>query len=162
MTIRDLDNLVLGVIAAAIALGFFLSGCDHPVQQQAAAIDVTAQTVAQAAHVVADAALADAQATCPEGSDPACLDPVEARWAPADATIGSIRTALGAWLLADRIAMQTNAPLDLAAVAQAVAQLARLYEELRATLVPLHVEIPPLPGQILSLLPPVTSGGSSP
>jgi hypothetical protein len=134
-------------------------GCDHPVQQQAQAIDVAAVTIATAAHVVADAAEADARSTCPEGSEPSCLDAVQARWEPVDAAFGGMRAALGAWLLADRVAMQTNQPIDAAEILRDVAEIARLYEEVRAALATAHVELPPLPALVRALLPATTSGG---
>lgn len=149
----------LGVVAIVL-----LVGCQGttPVQQQAQAIDVAALAVGGAARIVADVALHDAQTTCPEGSDPSCLDPVQARWAPIDATIDSLRTALGAWLLADRIAHQANTD-PLAAALGAIGDVVRLYGELRAALDAVHdVTLPDLPAAVLALLPGATSGGATP
>jgi len=152
--------IVLFLLSAFLAL----PGCNQtPVQQQATAIDVAAVTTAAAARVVADAAGQDARATCPEGSDPSCLDPVEARWRTADEAIDGIRLALGAWLLADRIAHEAGPPIEITDVVNAVADVVRFYEQLRAFLAEQHIEIPPMPPIVLALLPePPTSGGSTP
>lgn len=152
--------IVLFLLSAFLAL----PGCNQtPVQQQATAIDVAAVTTAAAARVVGELATQDAMATCPEGSDPSCLEPVEARWQPADAAIDGIRLGLGAWLLADRIAHESSTPVEITDVMNAVADVARFYEQLRAFLAERHVDIPPLPPIVLALLPePPTSGGESP
>ena len=156
-TLRSL--LALALLSAFLAL----PGCNQtPVQQQATAIDVAAVTTAAAARVVADAAGQDARAMCPEGSDPSCLDPVEARWRTADEAIDGIRLGLGAWLLADRIAHEAGTPIEITDVVNAAADVVRFYEQLRAFLAEHGVEIPPMPAIVLALLPEPTSGGSTP
>lgn len=140
---------------------FLLVGCagTTPVQQQAQAIDVAALSLGVAGRVVTEASLADAQATCPEGSPPECVDQLQPRWAPVDAAFGAARATLGAWLAADRLA--SEAGLDpLTAALGAIASFIRAYEELRVALERVHIALPAIPPEVLALVP-ATSGGST-
>lgn len=148
------------------AAALLLHGCGQttPVAQQAAAVDVAATFVSGIADGVSQAASADAQRTCPYGSDPSCLDPVLARWAPADAGIAAARSALQLWLTADRIAAAANED-PIAACIDEIDDFARaLLDALHAARL-LGAAVPDVP-PLLCALPGVpadlcTSGGES-
>lgn len=146
------------VLASAVGLG----GCGQqsPVAQQATAIEVAAILTATASHSMSLSAADDAMRSCPDGSPVTCLDAVSARWAPGDAALGSVAAALGAWLAADRIASRAGADVVAAALDSAPA-FVRAYGQLVDALALVHVDLPPIPPIILSLLPAPTAGGAS-
>jgi len=155
--------LAICFVGAAVLL---LHGCGQttPVAQQAAAVDVAATFVSGVGDGVSQAAAYDAQRTCPHGSDPACLDPVFARWAPVDAALSAARSALQLWLTADRIAAAANED-PIAACLDEIDDFARaLLDALHAARL-LGAAVPDVP-PLICALPGVpadlcTSGGES-
>lgn len=149
-----LDTLLLVLACAGVLLASLsLHGCGQttPVAQQAAAVDVAAITTGAVASIVHEAADADARSTCPEGSDPSCLDPVAERWAPVDASIGAVRAALGAWLAADRIAAAANGD-PVAEAFDEIGAFVSAYDALRAALAfTQRVDLPRLPAVVCAV-----------
>jgi hypothetical protein len=140
-------------LCLGILVGSCVAGCGSALQTQARAATVAAVATQGAARVVDDSAVQDARAACPRESAAdmaACLAPVRARWAPADAAIASTRTALGAWIEALEVARIAGDGDDLwQPLAVAAARLVREYSALVDVLAAVGVALPDLPAFVL-------------
>lgn len=145
------------VLATAIACST-IAGCGSVIGVQARAATVSAVATQGAARMVSDAARAEAEHACPHSLYPPsspemamCLAPLRARWAPADAAIGSTRAALSAWVEALEIARIAGDGEDLwAPLMTAASRLLADWEVLRLVLEPLGVELPALPATVIA------------
>jgi hypothetical protein len=134
-----------------------ITGCGSAIGVQARAATVSAVATQGAARLVSDAARAEAEHACPHSLYPpsspemaTCLAPLRARWAPADAAIGSTRAALSAWVEALEIARMAGDGEDLwAPLMTAASRLMADWEALRLVLEPLGVELPALPASVI-------------
>lgn len=137
-------HLAIALLCGATFVGH--AGCGASVvSTHARAATVSAVAAQGAARVVRDAALADAQTSCP-AAGAECMAALRARWAPADAAVASTRATLLAWVEALEIARVAGDGDDLwVPLATAAARLVSEWERMRAALAPLGVDLPALP-----------------
>lgn len=156
-------TLGLALVIAFVALAS-LSGCgSSPIRQATIGIDIVADLTAGGAIEVGHMAKADRDTHCPhtmvvtpEGSvegprDPACLDVVRSRWAPADSAIDGVHDGLTAAV--DLLDLARDAGRDPgAAVLAAVRVLHDAYDHAVEILASLGVTLPPWPPEAESVI----------
>ena len=146
-------------LALPLLASLALTACGaSSVRIQATAIEASAIALHTAGDVVTEAAYRDALATCPDGSPIECLDPVSARWAPADLALDGARASLGAWYAADLAAHRLGGGEYARAALEAAGRFARLYVEIAGIAHRLGCELPALPDFVTTWL---TSVGDS-
>lgn len=128
--------VLLGLLLASAATGCGASARVTRLDTLAA----VALVVGTAGDAVEVAAEVDARSCSTSPDVDTCLAPVRERWRPVDATLDSLRLALGAWLVTEQTA-------DGAATwPTTLARLLALYRDLVGLLDGLGVDAPPLPG----------------
>ena len=149
-------RLVVGALAAVVLLSW-LSGCGSAIGAQARAATIAAVATQGAARVVGESAALEARTTCPHDRyaprSPElelCLAPVRARWAPADASIASVRATLAVWVEALEVARLAGDGADLwEPLAIAAARFVSEYDALADVLRALGVDAPEMPRVVL-------------
>lgn len=141
------------VLAIVLAAG--TAGCGASmVQQHTTAIRVVAITAASAGEIISTAVAAEAHAECPDTSDDAadvaCIGRLRTRWAPADATMLSVRLALLTWLEAVSLA-DDHTDLWPSAFA-ALRRVLREWNNLTRVSADFGLQLPPLPPLIEALI----------
>jgi len=116
--------------AFAIFLAFMQGCAGGPTpREQSQAVEVSARSVEALARALTLAAYEDARQSCPDRL-PDCMSDVEARWAPADASILAARLALISWLAAN----QEDAWMAASAFAMALDDATSVLRRLGVTL----------------------------
>lgn len=154
------------LLAASLTLGM-ASGCGSAIQTQAHAVTVAAVATQGAARMSADASRLEARAACPTSTYApnslemtACLAPIRARWAPAEAAIGVTKATLSTWIEAVDLARIAGDGDDLwEPLALAASRLVADWEALRLVLAPLGVDLPAMPA-IVTAAATALGGGS--
>lgn len=148
-------NIESAFYAFGLVVLLATGGCGSAIQTQAHAVTVAAVATQGAARLVDSAAYAEASASCgqhavgPERA--ACLAPVAARWAPADAAIGVTKATLSTWVETLHIARVAGDGADLwEPLALAASRLVADWEALRLVLAPLDVDLPALPAVVIA------------